>query len=289
MRPIIIITPDYTPQSNGIKALHHICHLINNFGGVARVLFLTNDKIVGSGDHDAAMLNPDWNTPILQEHERHFIEDGIVLYPEVVNGNPMNAKRVARWVGNKEGVLRDGIGMSAEPSDFIVAHSRVLCAKPDHVLFYTDIPDIFNDDDSPPEKRILNATYIGKGYLYGDVGIIKNTLWIERKYPSTKPQLAFLLRHVACMYTWDSWSETNVDAILCGAVPYFLRYTPFTPEEVDASEIGVIPRLDDNNRTFNLSRFRAQRRDMIKRLNGLKSSWPVRVKEFYDKLQGRFE
>jgi len=285
MRPIVIVAPDYTHSSNGIRALHDLCHQINMMGGTARMLLLTEDAIKSC---EPPQQNPDWNTPTLEESERHFLEDGIVIYPEVVKGNPLNAKRVARWIGNKDGVLREGEGMDAGPNDFLIAHSRVLCKNPNYVLFYSYVNPCFNDDESDPEKRVLNATYIGKGYLYGQVGILKKTLWIDRKWPCTQEQLAFLLKYVACFYTWDCWSQTNVDAVLCGCVPFFLNYNPFTSEEIDSAELGRIPRLDADNKVFDLDVYTQQRADLIKRIAELQASWDSRIKGMLDKLQAHF-
>ena len=103
MKPIIICAPDYTHTSNGIRALHDLCHHINMLGGTARLLLVCEHAIKSC---EPAQMNPDWCTLGLQESERHFIEDGIVIYPETVHGNPLHAKRVVRWMGNKEGVLR---------------------------------------------------------------------------------------------------------------------------------------------------------------------------------------
>jgi hypothetical protein len=134
----------------------------------------------------------------------------------------------------------------------------------------------------------MNGTYIGKGYLFGPVGIMKNTLEIGRRWPHTQEQLAFLFRHMACIYTWDSWTQTNVDAILTGCVPFFLNYAPFTPEEIDGSELGIIPRLDRENHVFDLERFVSQRTALITRIAELQASWGMRVKDFYNKVQARF-
>lgn len=284
MRPIIIVTPDYTHSSNGIAALHHICHTINSLGGDSRLLMLTDKAIVGGLDHQT---NPAWNTPNLQECDKGLVQEGIVIYPEMVKGNPLNAPRVVRWLGHKEGALWDN-SMDAQPDDYIMAHSKVLRPNADYVLFYPFMNSCFNSDGAPPEKRVLNATYIGKGYLFGDVGIIKNTLWIERKWPSTQEQLAFILRHVACFYTWDSWSATNVNAIMCGAVPFFLNYKPFTQEDVDGTELGIIPRLDKINSKFDLVKFTEQREALIERMITLQASWLPRVKELMDRLNQRY-
>lgn len=291
MRPFIIVAPDYTHTSNGIRALHDLTHTINTHGRTARMLILTNDKIIGNGSKDQ-LTNPEWNTPLLDESERELLNDGIVLYPEVVKGNPLNAKRVVRWLGNKEGVLRDGEGMQADRNDFILAHSKVIRPDADHVLFYAYQNPCFNGFGVVTEERVLNATYIGKGYMYGPVGPVKDrrglTLEIGRRWPPSQEQLAVLLKHVACMYTYDCWSATNIDAIMCGAVPFFLRYDPFSSEEIDSAELGRIPRLDADNREFNLEKFQRERLALITRITTLHASWDDRVRQLLAKLDRKF-
>lgn len=292
MRPIVIVAPDYTHTSNGIRALHDLAHTINTLGiATTRMLILCNDRIVGAGSKDQ-LTNPDWNTPLLEENEKVLLDESIVIYPEVVYGNPLEAKRVARWMGNKEGVLRDARGMDAGRDDFIIAHSKVIRPDADFVLFYSYQNPCFNDIGTIPERRVMNATYIGKGYLYGKVGPVKDasglTLEIGRKWPPTQEQLALLFKHIACMYTYDCWSQTNVDAIMCGVVPFFLRYEPFSSEEIDSAELGRIPRLDGDNREFNVDRFNRERLAVKTRLTTLQASWDDRVKHFVSKLAMKF-
>src|ERR1700730_17464086 len=105
MQDFIVVAPQYTASSNGIKTLFKICHTINKLGGKARMVF------IDSGDpncqttslHDSSWTNPDWNTPPLQESEKHLIGTSYVLYPEVMLGNPLGARRIIRYFGNREG------------------------------------------------------------------------------------------------------------------------------------------------------------------------------------------
>lgn len=291
MRPVVIVAPNYSHQSNGVRGLHYLGHTINALGHIARLLILARDKIVGAGAADQ-LLNPDWDTPLLKEEERGLLDEAIIIYPEVVYGNPLDAKRVARWLGNKEGVLRSGQGMNAGRYDFLFAHSKVIRKDAHHILYYAYQNPCFNDIGADPDKRILNATYIGKGYMYGKVGPITDkaglTLEIDREWPRTQEQLAILLKHIACFYTWDCWSATNVDAIMCGAVPFFLNYSPFSSEEIDSSEIGRIPRLDADNREFNLEKFQVERIQLKARLTTLHASWDDRVRHFLAKMERHF-
>src|SRR5262249_3153072 len=141
MRDFIIVTPRYVSNSNGIKTLHKICHTINKLGGVARLAFIeSTDRNCASvalckngglqyspppSDPDTLSIpltHPDFTTPCLEVSERHLIDSSYVLYPEVMVGNPLNASRVIRYFGNREGYCNGkmiGIGVH----DFLVAHS----------------------------------------------------------------------------------------------------------------------------------------------------------------------
>src|SRR5206468_9783222 len=84
---------EYTHRSGGIRALHRLCHLLNEAGYSARLLPNRLDLPFAT--------NPAWNTPL----HSGSIGDGIVIYPEVVSGNPLLARRVVRWALNFPGKL----------------------------------------------------------------------------------------------------------------------------------------------------------------------------------------
>jgi hypothetical protein len=104
MADFIIVTPQYLANSNGIKTLHKICHTINSIGGKAHLAFINSSdpNCQEVSLHDASWTNPEWNTSVLQESERHLFETAYVMYPEVMLGNPFGAKRVIRYFGNRE-------------------------------------------------------------------------------------------------------------------------------------------------------------------------------------------
>lgn len=232
--------------------------------------------------------NKEWNTPPLQDSERHLLDTAYVMYPEVMIGNPFGAKKVIRYFGNREGYC-NGKLIGINPNDFLLAHSRATRADAHYVLFNAEINPVFNSVGSAPSKdRTMDATYVGKGYLYGKVGLVDNTIYVGRDWPTTQGQLAIFFRHTRFFYTWDSWTQTNVEAVLCGCVPFFLRYEPWTEADIDGSELGRIPRLDHNNRTVNEPEFQAQRKALEDRIAYLGASWDERVKTFTAKVEQHF-
>ena len=70
-------------------------------------------------------------------------DDTIVVYPEVVRGNPLKAKRVARWFLNKPGFFNGNVRFG------------------DNDLFFA-YDARFNDYSLNPECRLLKLTYVDK-------------------------------------------------------------------------------------------------------------------------------
>ncbi|MBN1085470.1 hypothetical protein JNO12_11785 [Erwinia aphidicola] len=54
-------------------------------------------------------MNPAWNTPVISFEDYLAYSEGgescIAIYPEVVQGNPLNAPVVVRYMLNREGVI----------------------------------------------------------------------------------------------------------------------------------------------------------------------------------------
>lgn len=82
--------PPYLEWSGGSLALHRLVHLLSQFGYDAFAV----------GCHK----NTEWGGGLIQESEIvDFLDkhpNAIMVYPEVVKGNPYNAKNVVRWLLN---------------------------------------------------------------------------------------------------------------------------------------------------------------------------------------------
>jgi hypothetical protein len=80
----------------------------------------------------------------------------------------------------------------------------------------------------------MDCTYIGKGVKFGDCFKVPGSVGIERNWPSDKEGLAMMLRNTRYFYTWDVVSQTNIDALLCGAIPVVMRWSPVSPAALEA-------------------------------------------------------
>jgi hypothetical protein len=280
--PFIVVAPPFTQTSNGIRVLHKLCGTLNRLGRTAALAIFNEPEpkhqeiVLGRSEQ----LSEEYDTPLLGDLSRETIDGAYVIYPEILIGNPLQAKRVIRYFGNKEG-LCNGQSIGVDRSEFILCHSRVLRKEYDYVLFDAWFHPAFNSEGTRPySERTLDVSYIGKGYLHGPVGWITDTLWIERGWPRTKEQLALVLRNTRRFITWDSWSAINVEAVLCGALPVFARTEPWTQEEIDNSELGIIPRVDMEAKTAPTAEaYYYHKMQLEKRIAAVAASWEERVAE----------
>ena len=125
MKPeFVIFASGYDENSGGSIALHHLCHLINEAGGRAsltrmfpsvlitpvmwinplRLILRNLDDLQQSERDDWLRLNPRLNTPVLRDVRGiSRRENVVVVYPEIVAGNPLRAPHVARWLLHEPG------------------------------------------------------------------------------------------------------------------------------------------------------------------------------------------
>lgn len=120
MKKFIIFTPSYNERSGGIVVLHKLCHLLNELGYDAKIypyyerftfdktnLFKAlwqHSKIELKNLFTGFKVNAKFNTPVIKPRSNFNVDrDTVVIYPEIVLGNPLNAKNVVRWLLHQPG------------------------------------------------------------------------------------------------------------------------------------------------------------------------------------------
>lgn len=111
---IIWYSVPYTPYDGGIMAMNKLCHQLASIGENA---FITttkkNPKYLGKQITEAQAMAMDKNK-------------SIVIYPEVISGNPCGSKYVMRWLLNTPGVIA-GDGKFGE-TDLIYKYDSIFKA-----------------------------------------------------------------------------------------------------------------------------------------------------------------
>jgi len=238
--PYYIVAPPYTRFSAGVRVLHLLCHTINRRGKVARIVSLP-----GISGFDT-YTSPDLMTPLLDDRTRkdHFDRGltPIMVYPEVIAGNPFKSNCVVRFLGNFPGLLGGDIEFNGDElcfsySQALAAHTR----SPENVLFMpvSDVK-VFR----PPAEDILRQgtcfyadkyKTVHKGELFD---ITNNSFEITRGLPTspTPQEIAYIFQHSELFYVYEN-TALATEAILCGCPVVFLP-NPHLTAVIASEEVG---------------------------------------------------
>ena len=129
---IIIWTPEYSERSGGVVVLHKLCHLLRQKGEDA---YVTSNN--GPSNMDCPNISGDID-----------VDEDVVIYPEIYNGNPAGVKKVVRWLLNKPGVM-GGNGVYQD-TDWIYHFSSVFYDKRSRGQL--TVYHLFDDFYKPPEE-----------------------------------------------------------------------------------------------------------------------------------------
>ncbi|MCK2084373.1 WavQ [Aeromonas sp. 3925] len=227
----VIFSPSYTPNAGGIVVLHKLCHIINECGGNA-VLYpwFPQFKITKKDMSGCVSLmrntigslfrkyktNVDFNTPV---HTGNVLSDNdIVIYPEIVFGNPLKATRVIRWLLNKPGYFTGDIYYGPGElyfkfddglvDDFAFYGSEISSSP----LKVIHIPSVYNDNNIHSVRSGV-AYSIRKGSDKPLIHHPKDAILIDGM---DHAEIARVFKSVTCFISYDLYSAYSTFAVLCG-------------------------------------------------------------------------
>jgi hypothetical protein len=204
VRPYVFAGLAYHHASAGIRSWHRLIHEMNGRGMIAYSL------------RDA---NPAWDERTITHFGywmmRMFL-DPIVVYPEVVSGNPLRSKHVVRYVMNTPGHL--GGDTSYADTELVFTWSRRYYDTGRVLMIDTVERELFNSTDLP--EKDTDCAYLGKAEFRGveELPQTFDMVHITRfpHWPSTRKELADLLRRTRVLYTYDDCTMIIDEALLCG-------------------------------------------------------------------------
>jgi O-antigen biosynthesis protein len=226
----VIFAPDYVSYSAGPYCLYRLCNDLNQRGFPS--------CIVGSNRTLRTLAAPlvDWNTGA--ELCKHGYT---AVYPEVIAGNRLNARFVARWVLNRPGLLG---GEKVYDDDELVfnysdVYKRYIRNKIAGKLYLPTIDEgIFFSDGRDHSERSLECFYIGKSQWKDGFVDRSRAFEITRTAPPKK-ELGKLLRASRVLYTFDNSTIFTYEAILCGCPVVVIPDGTQTKEDYMRSELGM--------------------------------------------------
>ena len=201
------------------------------------------------------------------------IDNSIVIYPEIVHGNPLNGKKVIRYILAQPGTMGFGTpetnSFKPGPVDFNANDELYVFSKvydkwnsnDNHILFLPIINlHIFKNQE---KKRTKKAFYVGKG-----VNLNKHPKETEELFRGndTKDQqgLANYLNECEVLYVYDNLSAIMECARLCGCPIKY--YGNLTKEKLSLYEPGMngITYRDEDRVNLDAKEFTNHYKNMIR-------------------------
>jgi hypothetical protein len=185
-----------------VRALHRLCHWLNEAGYEAYV--------------ETTTVHPDWHERVADEAiQRELARDGIVVYPEVEEGNKLGARRVARFILNIPGLIR-GSGVF-DGSELLFGYCRLMrrYLPDDRNILTVPVVDqgVFRVDR---ERRRAGGVYwVGKG-ADGPGPEVEWMTEITLDWPASWDALADLFRGRTIFVSYANYTQLLVEARLCG-------------------------------------------------------------------------
>lgn len=192
-KPYIIYAPSYTHLSAGIKSL-----------------YLLRDHLIYLGYH-ASIRTIGFTL-------QYAPEDSIVIYPEIVSGNPLNAKHVVRWLLYYAGVYRDNERRYPE-TDMIWSYStRIAKAYGAENVMLLPVSD--NKIFYPPSGNTIRygACFYAhkyKSFYRGELLPITKDAFEIKNPGLSQQQIADLLRRSEVLYVYED-TALMFEAVMCG-------------------------------------------------------------------------
>lgn len=164
----------------------------------------------------------------------------VVIYPEVIFGNPFKAINVVRWCLNRPGFL-SGDRIYA-PDEMVFIYSEMLrnyvmndikgvlnMPTLDKSLFFEDIS----------VKKDIETYYVGKGEFIPGLIDTSKIVEITRQTPPNRKDLSKLLQRSKVLYCFDSMTALTTEARACNTPVICLNIHDFSKEEMAKAECGV--------------------------------------------------
>lgn len=245
--PYYIFALDYIQQSAGIRALHYLCHALNESGQEA---YVTCEKTV-----------PHLRTPVLNEatmvrhHDAGLIP--IMVYPEIVPGNPFGAQVVARWLLNKPGHIAGDTQFAEDELIFTFDPLYLVDGLNGETLHIpTSDLSLFNNEDNPDDSNRQQICFYAHKYLFAGGQIsphLNNAFSLGKDKQLSHAEIAAILRHSKLLYVYEP-TALIAEALLCGC-PVSIIVTDYWRSHVAnhayTTDWGVV--MDDTPESLDLA------------------------------------
>ncbi len=159
-----------------------------------------------------------------------YLDDPIVIYPDVFHDNPLNAKRSVKYLLAKP--FSFGNEFNPQASDYVATYSQMVLDKRhlDQFYFLNNEPDYFKNIDIKRKKNLVSIYYgkcrVGDSYKYL-LDIINQFEFVEiitRSTPDNQEDLHRILSQSKLLISFDAFSHISLIANIYGTPVLFTDY-----------------------------------------------------------------
>ena len=162
--------------------------------------------------HVANRKNWPRNIPVLESLDDNLRRNAIAVYPEIIAGNPLRVQNVARLVLFYPG--RNGGTHHYHKSEMIFSYLPEFLPGADVLTIPWINTNLFYN---PRHPKTQDYCFVYKGGRWRKIPELEGLPAITMKWPSTREELADILRHTRTLYSFDNKSAVLEEALQCGA------------------------------------------------------------------------
>lgn len=248
----IIYSPPYNERRGGSIVLHQLCHALNERGERALVWpmgRLPEDGLVSQlmnrAPTDPFRVLESLSTPVASL--RRPGENAIVLYPEIVDGNPLGAENVARWLLNIPGFFTGEAAYGKDELFFkfddYCDDPRITGGKAERLFLFTLNPCYVNFGGG---ERSGSCYLMRKGKGKPIVHDLEDSIRIDGR---AHEEVAGIFNRTRTFYSYDEATMYSQYAALCGCesvvIPSRYENRADWARDHPLSRYGVAYGLDD--------------------------------------------
>jgi hypothetical protein len=216
---IIFYVPYYHDHSNGIKILWEIAYRFSRLNKNTHVL--------------EASWGPKKRRPekydglVIDRSSLNFIDDPIVIYPDVLHDNPLKVKRNVKYLLAKPYSFGNEFIPCA--TDYVATYSQMVLDKKqlDQFYFLNNEPEFFKNIDIKRKKNLVTI-YYGKcrfsdsnKYLLDIINQFEFVEIITRSIPDNQEDLHRILSQSKLLISFDAFTHISLIANIYGTPVLF--------------------------------------------------------------------
>ena len=256
----ILFSPPYNEEVGGAIVLHRLCHTLNELGCSA-FLWPMDKPIVSSirkkisrrlrkVDKKFNQFSA-YNTPIAKYSD--LKDNSIIIYPEIINGNPLGGCNVVRWLLHKPGFHTGEVDYGEEDLIYFFDENCIdekYYIDRKNILFTISLHSAYNMKGASTRSGSCYMMRKGKGRkLVHDLKYSTNIDGLDHQ------STAEVFKQSKYFYCYDEMTMYSQFAALCGCISIVIPEKFETREEwVDKhpiSKYGIAYGMDDIDHAVN--------------------------------------